>query len=35
MLNMAYDIPNDAPARIGHYYRIFQDDWNSLYRLEK
>ncbi|QJD78411.1 ArnT family glycosyltransferase [Spirosoma rhododendri] len=34
-LNMAYDIPNTAPARIGRYHRIFQDDWNSIYRLEK
>jgi hypothetical protein len=34
-LNMAYDIPNSAPERIGRYRRIFQDDWNSIYRLEK
>ncbi len=35
MLNMAYDIPNSVPARIGRYRRVFQDDWNSIYRLEK
>lgn len=33
-LNMAYDIPDTAPARIGRYRRIYQDDWNSLYKLE-
>ncbi len=34
-LNMAYDIPNSAPERIGRYRRIFQDDWNSVYQLER
>lgn len=33
-LNTSYDIPPSAPAQIGHYRRIFQDKWNSLYQLE-
>lgn len=27
----SYDIPVDAPAQIGVYYRVYQDKWNSIY----
>ena len=30
-LNASYDIPINAPARIGAYQRIFQDEWNTIY----
>ncbi|GAB2559025.1 hypothetical protein [Spirosoma aerophilum] len=30
-LNASYDIPVDAPARIGEYHRVFQDKWNTIY----
>lgn len=29
--NAAYDIPTDAPTRIGDYQRVYQDQWNSVY----
>ncbi len=30
-LNASYDIPVNAPARIGVYRRVFQDQWNTIY----
>ncbi|UFH55175.1 glycosyltransferase family 39 protein [Spirosoma sp. KNUC1025] len=30
-LNASYEIPINAPARIGAYQRIFKDEWNSIY----
>ncbi|HLK96989.1 MAG TPA: hypothetical protein VK364_04410, partial [Hymenobacter sp.] len=29
--NQAYHIPPNAPARIGAYQRVFQDQWHSIY----
>ena len=31
-LNYVYLVPANAPARIGHYERVFRDDWHSVYR---
>lgn len=30
-LNASYEIPINAPATIGVYHRIFQDEWNTIY----
>ncbi len=30
-LNASYDIPVNAPAKIGAYHRIFQDELNTIY----
>ena len=30
-LNDSYDIPINAPAKIGVYRRVFQDEWNTIY----
>jgi hypothetical protein len=29
--NVSYEIPYDAPARIGSYHRVFRDEWCSVY----
>ncbi|GAB4033824.1 ArnT family glycosyltransferase [Spirosoma gilvum] len=30
-LNASYEIPINAPATIGAYQRVFQDEWNTIY----
>lgn len=29
--DFSYPIKKDAPARVGHYRRVYQDEWNAVY----
>ncbi len=33
--NDAYPVPANAPARIGRYVRVYQDQWHSVYRRDE